>query len=230
MEVPRLGVQSELQLPAYTTARATPDPSCTCDLHHSSQQRRILNPLSEARNQTRNLLAPSHIQFHWLQELQMSFSHLPVSLLTIYSKTLEQKLNSLSWHSNSTLWSAFPNLIFHHTLLTLMLQPHGAPLCSCQAGTHSNGGLSTGCSSPGMPSPGFSDSLFLPPKYRFRHHLFRDLPSHSLSRVLIWFLTQHYVICLFANALPILPYGDLSRDHTTITAVLPTPKTVPGTK
>lgn len=111
-----------------------------------------------------------------------------------------------------------------------MLQPHGAPLCSCQAGTHSNGGLSTGCSSPGMPSPGFSDSLFLPPKYRFRHHLFRDLPSHSLSRVLIWFLTQHYVICLFVNALPILPYRDLSRDHTTITAVLPTPKTAPGTK
>ena len=28
MEVPRLGVQSELQLPAYTTATATQDPSC----------------------------------------------------------------------------------------------------------------------------------------------------------------------------------------------------------
>ena len=28
MEVPRLGVQSELQLPAYTTVTATPDPSC----------------------------------------------------------------------------------------------------------------------------------------------------------------------------------------------------------
>ena len=27
MEVPRLGVESELQLPAYTTATATPDPS-----------------------------------------------------------------------------------------------------------------------------------------------------------------------------------------------------------
>ena len=26
MEVPRLGVESELQLPAYTTAAATPDP------------------------------------------------------------------------------------------------------------------------------------------------------------------------------------------------------------
>ena len=35
MEVPRLGVESELQLPAYTTATATPDPSHVCNLHHS---------------------------------------------------------------------------------------------------------------------------------------------------------------------------------------------------
>ena len=32
MEVPRLGVQSELQLPAYTTTTATRDPSPICDL------------------------------------------------------------------------------------------------------------------------------------------------------------------------------------------------------
>ena len=32
MEVPGLGVGSELQLPAYTTATATPDLSCICDL------------------------------------------------------------------------------------------------------------------------------------------------------------------------------------------------------
>ena len=36
MEVPRLGVKSELQLPAYATATAMPDPSCLYDLHHSS--------------------------------------------------------------------------------------------------------------------------------------------------------------------------------------------------
>ena len=47
MEVPRLRVEWELQLPAYTTATATEDPSCICDLHPSSWQRRILNPLSE---------------------------------------------------------------------------------------------------------------------------------------------------------------------------------------
>ena len=36
VEGPRLGVRSELQLPAYTSATATLDPSCICDLHHSS--------------------------------------------------------------------------------------------------------------------------------------------------------------------------------------------------
>ena len=36
MEVPRLGIESELQPLAYTTATATPDPSRVWDLHHSS--------------------------------------------------------------------------------------------------------------------------------------------------------------------------------------------------
>ena len=48
MEVSRLDVESELQLPAYTTATATPEPSHNCHLHHSSQQCWILNPLSKA--------------------------------------------------------------------------------------------------------------------------------------------------------------------------------------
>ena len=43
LEVPRLGVQSELQPLAYTRATATPDLSCICDLCHSSRQRQILN-------------------------------------------------------------------------------------------------------------------------------------------------------------------------------------------
>ena len=50
LEVPRLGVQSELQLPAYITATTMPDPRHTCELHQSSQQCQILNPLSEARD------------------------------------------------------------------------------------------------------------------------------------------------------------------------------------
>ena len=52
MEVPRLGVKFELQLPAYITATATPDLSHVCDLHHSSWQRQIPNPLNKARDRT----------------------------------------------------------------------------------------------------------------------------------------------------------------------------------
>ena len=64
MEVPRLGFESELQLLATATATATPDLSCICDLHYSSRQGQILNPLSEVRNQTHNLMVPSWIHFH----------------------------------------------------------------------------------------------------------------------------------------------------------------------
>ena len=48
--------ESELQLPAYTTATATPDPSRAYNLHHSSWQRWILNPLSEAEDQIHNFI------------------------------------------------------------------------------------------------------------------------------------------------------------------------------
>ena len=63
MEVPRLGLKLELQLPAYPTATATWDPSCICKLHHNSQQCWILNPLSEARNWTHILTGTNWIHF-----------------------------------------------------------------------------------------------------------------------------------------------------------------------
>ena len=50
MEVPRLGVELELQLLAYTIATAMWDPSFIFNLHHSSWQLQILNPLSGARD------------------------------------------------------------------------------------------------------------------------------------------------------------------------------------
>ena len=58
MEVPRLGVRSELLVPAYTIATVMPDLSHVCNLHHSSRQRKILSPLSEARDRTRKLMVP----------------------------------------------------------------------------------------------------------------------------------------------------------------------------
>ena len=56
MEDPRLMAESKLQLPAYAIATAMPDPSHVCDLHHSSWQCWILNPPSEARDQTHILM------------------------------------------------------------------------------------------------------------------------------------------------------------------------------
>ena len=53
--VPRLEMESELQLPAYTTATAKWDPSHICDLHTA---------LSKARDRTRILTDPSRVHYH----------------------------------------------------------------------------------------------------------------------------------------------------------------------
>ena len=65
MEVPSLGVELELWLLAYTRATATPDPSCICDLDHSSWQHWILNPLSKAKERTRILMDTSRVYYCW---------------------------------------------------------------------------------------------------------------------------------------------------------------------
>ena len=61
MEVPRLWVESELYLLAYATATTMQDPSQVFNLHHSSRQCRILNPMSEAGDQTCVLMDASQI-------------------------------------------------------------------------------------------------------------------------------------------------------------------------
>ena len=58
MEVPRLGVESELQLLAYTTVTAKRDPSRICHLHQNP------DPLSEARDWTHIFMDTSWIRFH----------------------------------------------------------------------------------------------------------------------------------------------------------------------
>ena len=62
MEVSRLGVKLELQLPPYTTATAMRDLSHLCNLHHSSWQQWIFNSLSEAREQTHILMDASQVR------------------------------------------------------------------------------------------------------------------------------------------------------------------------
>ena len=61
IEVPRLGVKSELQVLATATATATQDPSLICNLHHSSWHCQILNLLSEARDGTHILMDTSQV-------------------------------------------------------------------------------------------------------------------------------------------------------------------------
>ena len=50
MEVPRPGIKSELQLLAYATATVMQDLNHDCELHYSSWQCWMLNPLCEARD------------------------------------------------------------------------------------------------------------------------------------------------------------------------------------
>ena len=88
MEVPRLGVESELRLEAYTTETATPDLSCICDLQCSLQQCWILNPMSEARDQTHILI----VDTNWVlnpvsyngNSTMMTFLYKVIILLIIY--------------------------------------------------------------------------------------------------------------------------------------------------
>ena len=60
MEIPRLGVELELQMLAYATATAMRDLS---NLYHSSKQLRIPSPLSEARDWTHIFMVTSKICF-----------------------------------------------------------------------------------------------------------------------------------------------------------------------
>ena len=97
MEVSRLGLESELQLPACTTAMATWDLSYVWQLHHSSWQFWILNPPSEARDQTLILMDTSWIHFH----------------CTTMGMSTSQVLNSLSHNGNaSSILSVFCFVFF----------------------------------------------------------------------------------------------------------------------
>ena len=64
IQVPRLGVKSELQLWTYTYATAMQDPRCICDLHCSSWQCRILNALSGTRDRTSVLVDTTQVRYH----------------------------------------------------------------------------------------------------------------------------------------------------------------------
>ena len=130
MEVPRLGVQLELWLLAYTTTTALRDLSCVCDLHRSSGQHWILNPLSKARVRTWVLMDASPIRFCWAtmgmpdQSLWdyscPKFSHLgPVRLLLDEMSVFWDILRAYLWLQNSRgkTWKHFYLLLsLEHSL------------------------------------------------------------------------------------------------------------------
>ena len=55
----------ELQLRPTSQPQQCKGMSCVCHLHHSSRQRRILNPLSKARGGTHILMDAPQVLFHW---------------------------------------------------------------------------------------------------------------------------------------------------------------------
>ena len=88
MEVPRLGVQWELQLPVSTTVTAPPDLSRVCDLDHSSRPRQIPDLLSEAKDRTHILMATSGVL--------NPMSH-KGELLELFMKRIFQAVFSCAW-------------------------------------------------------------------------------------------------------------------------------------
>ena len=56
------GSQARGRIGAVATGLRQNHSNAGSDHHHSSRQRRILNPMSKARNQTRNLMVPSRIR------------------------------------------------------------------------------------------------------------------------------------------------------------------------
>ena len=102
MEVPRLGVEWEPPPPAYITATATRDPSCICNLHHSSLQRRILSPLIEARDGTCILMDTSQMCSHRATTGTLAlFSFLNEYLFCFMSESGQYRF----WRTRWYLWA-----------------------------------------------------------------------------------------------------------------------------
>ena len=122
MEVPRLGVKSELHLLAYTTATATSDPSHACNLHHSSWQCWISNPLSKARDQTYNLMVrfASAVPLQDLHEFFISVTIFCISACLI----LKSCISSLNVFCNLLIFASglFLRSWLIFTIISLVLE------------------------------------------------------------------------------------------------------------
>ena len=109
MEVPRLRVESKLQLPAYTTATAMRDLSQVRNLHHSSWQCWFTNSLSKASGGTHIFMDTSRIHFHC------------TAIGTLVSSSVGFLLRSLA-HSLTRLFVFFFKNSFYYSLCIMLCQ------------------------------------------------------------------------------------------------------------
>jgi len=130
MEVPRLGVELDLQLLAYATSIAMPYLICIFCLHHSSWQCWIPNPLSEARDRTYILMDTHQVcypwattgtpgcwfltQVFWLTILYESDKSLTMCISTLVKNY--QLLLKLILKISTSVEVLFPLLAAYHTL------------------------------------------------------------------------------------------------------------------
>ena len=106
MKVPRLGVKVEVQLPAYPTATEIQGPSYVWNLHHSSWQYRILNPLSETRDWTYILMDTSQVRYCWAmmgtpEKYHLKRTHTQTHTQWDKAQNVKKNNNSFktNWHS-----------------------------------------------------------------------------------------------------------------------------------
>ena len=122
MEVPRLGVESELQPPAYTTATTRPDLSCVWDLHHSWGEHWILHPLTKIRDRTHILVDTSQVHFCWA--MMGSPTVISFKGKIMQCVTWEGSFNGETGNPWVLLIFYFPNIWLYPFLLAPMLQSH----------------------------------------------------------------------------------------------------------
>ena len=183
MEISRLRVESEQQLPAFTTAIAMQDPSHVCGLHHSSRQCRILNPLKEARNRTHILqILVRFITIEPQQELQRVHIERGVQDTQFDQVPLPTLAGKLSWAVGKSTQDSVS--------LSLIKGGLGMPLWLSELRTRCCHYCSLGCccGSGSVPGPETSTccghSQKKPPKNR-------DIPLHNHS-TLSKSRNQHY--------------------------------------
>ena len=107
------GQNIELYLLAYATTTETQNPSYTCNLHHSSQQYRIFNPLSRARDWTHVLMDTSQIHFGWATvgtPGKLRFCLLPQhAKMNGFSRFLDGRFGMISFQIRA-LWNTWNSL------------------------------------------------------------------------------------------------------------------------